>query len=198
MKIIKTLTLLWALMLPFMAAALSPQEVLKKAADKINTSAAITARFNGSTHGTLTSSGKKFSIVANGFGIWYDGKNMWTYSSNAGETSLTSPTPQELLETNPLEIIKANAAKYTATKVKESGSLYTLKLTPKSKADNVKTATLVIDTSTWFPSGIDITFTNNSRFAVNISSITAGQSPAASAFVYPESAYPGVEVVDLR
>ncbi len=109
------------LIMPFFAsAAITAQQAIDKAAKKIESAGALTAKFNGSMTGTLISSGKKFSIVADGFGVWYDGKDMWSFSSRAGETTLTSPTPSELLETNPLEIIKVNATKYTETKFSEN------------------------------------------------------------------------------
>ncbi len=187
------------LIMPFFAsAAITAQQAIDKAAKKIESAGALTAKFNGSMTGTLISSGKKFSIVADGFGVWYDGKDMWSFSSRAGETTLTSPTPSELLETNPLEIIKVNATKYTATKISENNGNYTLKLTPKTKGDNVKEATLVLNTATWLPTSINILFNNGSNFIINILSITEGGTAPASTFVYPQNTYPGIEVIDLR
>lgn len=191
-------TFLIAMLLPVMAWAYSAQEVVDKAAEKIRTAGAITAKFTGTADGTLVTSGKKFSIDARGFGIWYNGTDMWTYSQQTGETSLTSPTPSELMETNPLEIIKSYSNKFTASKLGEQGGKYTLKLTPKAKGGSVKAATLVIDTRTWLPASIDMVLSNGSRFTLNIKSITVGTAPAASSFEYPQKKYPGVEVVDLR
>lgn len=199
MSIRKIFSLCLLLALPLLAsAALTAQQVMDKAAKKIDGSGAITAKFTGSMTGTLISSGSKFSIVADGFGVWYDGKDMWTYSSRAGETTLTSPTPSELLETNPLEIIKVHSSKYNAAKVAESDGKYVLKLTPKSKTENVKEASLVIDTTTWFPAAINILFSNGSNFIINIISIKENSKAQASSFVYPRNQYPGIEVVDLR
>lgn len=199
MSIRKIFSFCILLILPILAsAAITAQQVMDKAAKKIGESGAITAKFTGSMTGTLVSSGSKFSIVADGFGVWYNGKDMWTYSSRSGETTLTSPTPSELLETNPLEIIKVHSAKYTATKVSDKDGKYILKLTPKAKGENVKEATLVIDTSTWYPASINILFANGSNFIINIMSIKEDKNSPASAFVYPQNLYPGIEVIDLR
>lgn len=194
----KFLTIMIALVLPAMAWALTAQEVLQRAASKIQTTGALTAKFTGSTAGTLVTSGKKFSIDAGGFGIWYNGSDMWTYSNQTGETTITTPTPAELLETNPMEIIKSYSSKFNATKVSEGQGKCTLKLTPKAKGENVRTATLVINTSTWLPSSIDLVMNNGSRFTLNIISITEGKAVSPACFEYPQKNYPGIEVVDLR
>ncbi len=194
----KILTAIISLLLPVMAWAYTAQEVLDKASEKIRTAGAITASFSGTADGTMVTSGKKFSIDAGGFGIWYNGTDMWTYSQQTGETTLTSPTPSELLETNPMEIIKSYSSKFTPTKLGDQGGKFTMKLTPKAKNSNVKAATLVIDTRTWLPASIDMVMSNGSRFTLNIKSITEGKAPAASSFEYPEKKYPGIEVVDLR
>ncbi len=194
----KIYTLIIALLLPVIAWAYSAQEVVDKAADKIRTVGSLTAKFSGTAEGTLLTSGKKFSIDAGGFGTWYNGTDMWTYSQQTGETTLTSPTPSELMETNPLEIIKSYSNKFSATKLGEQGGKFTLKLTPKTKGGSVKAATLVIDTRTWLPASIDMVMSNGARFTLNIKSITVGTPPAASSFEYPQKKYPGIEVVDLR
>lgn len=194
----KYIIIIIALLQPIMSWALTAQEVLQRAASKIQTTGALTAKFTGSTAGTLVISGKKFSIDAGGFGIWYNGSDMWTYSHQTGETTITTPTPAELLETNPMEIIKSYSSKFTATKVSEQQGKYTLKLTPKAKGENVKTATLVINTHTWLPSSIDMVMNNGSRFTLNIISITEDKAVAPARFEYPRNNYPGIEVVDLR
>lgn len=194
----KIYTLIIALLLPVIAWAYSAQEVVDKTAEKIRTVGSLTAKFSGTANGTLLTTGKKFSIDAGGFAIWYNGTDMWTYSQQTGETSLTSPTPSELMETNPMEIIKSYSDKFTPSKLGEQGGKYTLKLTPKAKGGSVKAATLVVDTRTWLPASIDMVMSNGSRFTLNIQSITTGTAPAASSFEYPEKKYPGIEVIDLR
>lgn len=186
------------LMLPFAASALTPTDVIDKAAKKLTSAGSVTAKFTGSASGTLIVSGDRFAMEAGGFGVWYNGQDMWTYSKKAGETSLTTPTRAELMESNPMAIIKGYKGQFNVAKVSQSGKLYTVKLTPKSRSSNIRTATVTINTSTWMPTAIDVIFTSNSRMTVNITSIKTGAAMAASAFAYPKSKYPGVEVVDLR
>lgn len=194
----KYLTLLITILLPIIALAQTPQEVLERASGKIQSVGNIIVKFSGSTAGTLLSSGKKFSIDTGGFGIWYNGSDMWTYSRQTGETTITTPTSSELIETNPIEIIKSYSNKFTVSKVSDERSIYTLKLSPKTKGDNVKTATLSINTRTWLPTSIDIVMNNGSRFTLNIISISEDKTISSESFEYPQKSYPGIEVVDLR
>lgn len=193
-----SISLILCLLSVMTCGAATAQDVLAKASEKLNAAKSLTANFSGSAAGTLTVSGDKFAITAGGFGIWYNGEDMWTYSKSAGETSITTPTPSELLETNPIEIIKSYSNKFDAEKVKEEGSNYTIKLTPKGKGNNVRSATLVINTKTWMPSSIDMIFANDTRMAINIDNISSNAAVAPNTFVYPAAKYPGIEVVDLR
>lgn len=191
-------TLLLAILAPIILLAADANTVLAKTAAKLTSAKSVTAKFSGSASGSITVSGSKFTMSAGGNGVWYDGTNMWTYSKKAGETSLTNPTQSELMESNPMEVIRNYKTSFNAKKVKEAGGLATLKLTPKKKGSSVKEATLVINTSTWLPSSIDVIFNNNQRMTFNISSISVGGALSSSTFVYPSASYKGVEVVDLR
>lgn len=172
--------------------------ILAKTAAKLTSAKSVTAKFSGSATGSITVSGSKFTMSAGGNAVWYDGTNMWTYSKKANETSLTNPTQVELLESNPMEVIRCYKTSFDARKIKDGGGKCTIKLTPKKKNTSVKSATLVVNTNTWMPASIDVVLSNNERMTFNITSITEGGIPAKSVFVYPVAKYKGVEVVDLR
>ena len=186
-------------------AGTTANDVLSKTSLKINSAKSLTAKFTAtasegkSTNGTLTISGRKFAMTADGYGVWYNGTDMWSYYANNKETSLTSPTDSELLEINPLMIVNQYAKNFKATIVSKSNNSYTVALTPISKSNTVRKAILVISTSTWLPTSIDATFSNNTSLKIKIISITEGKvAPAKSVFEYPKAKYTGVEVIDLR
>lgn len=190
--------LLAAIIAPLLLMAADANSVLAKTAAKLTSAKSVTAKFTGSASGSIVVSGNKFTMMAGGNGVWYDGTNMWTYSKKAGETSLTNPTQAELMESNPMEVIKAYKTSFNARKVSEKGDRCTIKLTPRKKGSSVKEATLTVNTSTWMPVSIDVIFSNSQRMTFNITSISEGGALSPSTFVYPASNYKGVEVVDLR
>lgn len=190
--------LLAAIIAPLLLMAADANSVLAQTAAKLTSAKSVTAKFTGSASGSIVVSGNKFTMMAGGNGVWYDGTNMWTYSKKASETSLTNPTQAELMESNPMEVIKAYKTSFNARKVSEKGDRCTIKLTPRKKGSSVKEATLTVNTSTWMPVSIDVIFSNSQRMTFNITSISEGGSLSPSTFVYPASNYKGVEVVDLR
>lgn len=190
--------ILLTILAPLLMMAADANTILAKASNKLTSAKSVTAKFTGSASGTITVSGSKFTMNAGGNGVWYDGTNMWTYSKKVNETSLSNPTQAELMESNPMEVIRCYKTAFDAKKIKEAGGKATLKLTPKKKGTSVKEATLVVNTSTWLPSSIDVIFSNNQRMTFNITSISVGGALSSSTFVYPASKYKGVEVVDLR
>lgn len=186
-------------------AVTTANDVLSKTSLKINSAKCLIANFTAtvaqgkSTKGTLTIAGRKFAMTTEGYGVWFNGTDMWSYYANNKETSLTTPTDGELLEINPLMIVNQYAKNFKATITAKSKSSYTVVLTPLSKSNSVRKATIVISASTWLPTSIDATFSNNTSLMIKINSITEGKNtPAKSLFEYQKEKYPGIDVIDLR
>lgn len=194
-----------ALIIPFALSATSAEEAMSKTAQKIADSPGIIAKFTAvgvnesSVGGTLTISKEKFSMVGADFGVWYNGDCLWSYTKQTGETTLSIPTSDELLEINPLDVISNYSAHYKASKLSDKNNKIIIKLTAKSKAISVQTAILSINTSTWLPEEITATFSNSSTMLISIASAkVSAAAPPQSTFQYPASKYPGIEVIDLR
>lgn len=186
------------------ALAVTADEAIAKAIAAINSAPAITARFtaampDGSSTGQMTLARERFAIVAGNYGVWYDGTDMCSYYSTTGEASLTTPTPEELMEANPFDIISHCKSNFKAAIISDKAGRCTLRLTPLSKKASVKTATITLDTRTWLPTRVNATFDNGSDMKIEISDAKVLKSaPAKSAFQFPKEKYPGVEIIDLR
>lgn len=198
------LTIILAAVLPVAASAASAKQTLDKTCAKINGAGSVTAKFtaeyNGApVSGSITIAKQKFNMVGPDFGTWYNGNDLWSYSKQAGETTLTYPIGDELLEINPFDIIRNYSSMYTASKVSESNGQCVVKLQSIKQGQMVSVALVTIDTSTWLPTAIDATFTNGTSMKIAISDAkVSDKAPAASVFEYPADKYPGVEVIDLR
>lgn len=199
----KFLILMLAVMMPQMIFALTPDETLQKARQKIAGAKSLSADFkmtlNGATYsGKIQSKGSKFSIVSNVSSSWYDGTNMWTYNAASKETTLFKPTASELSEANPLLYI-SGAGNYnvTASKTKKKG-LETVVLVPKKAGTGVKNVMIHLNSSTFLPSQIEITPSSGQKITVTVSNIKLNPTISDSQFTYPKSSYKNVKVVDLR
>lgn len=200
----KILTIMLAAILPFAASAASAKQALDKASANINGAGSVTASFTatsdgGTVYGTITIAKQKFNMIGQDFGVWYNGTDLWSYSKQAGETTLSNPVGDELLEINPFDILRSYSSMFSVYKVSEANGKCVVRLQSSKPGQMVSSALVTIDTSTWLPTAIDATFTNGMSINIAIADAkVSDKAPAASAFEYPANKYPGIEVIDLR
>ncbi|MDE6561892.1 MAG: outer-membrane lipoprotein carrier protein LolA [Muribaculaceae bacterium] len=186
------------------SAAETADGMLKKAAASINGSTGLTASFTldyGSQKisGTMKAAGKKFSLQTSSTSTWYDGKSMWTYNAKNAETTLMTPTPQEVAEANPLSLVNTYSANFTAAFAKsQTKGAKTIVLTPKSKKLGYQSVHVTIPDGSTFPSKLVVIPTSGQKMTVSITQVKNGQKLPDATFVYPKAKYPKAEIVDLR
>ncbi len=204
MKIIKCLLLLSFLVTSLAMTAATPDEILKKATDKVNSAKGITGAFNingnGQTlSGKLYVAGSRFHISTPSYSVWYNGKNMWSYNSSSKETTLIQPTSSELQETNPLEYMKTYSKEFSAKfAAKKSTGKYIIDLTPISRRSSMKNVQITLNSVSLKPEKFVITAKNNSITIISVRSLEYNSSLKPGIFEYPKNKYPKVEIIDLR
>lgn len=206
MRYFKTLVALLAILaiLPVHGAgALTATQVAQKVAAAVNASnglkVAYTLTVNGkASKGTLLSQGTKFALTMPQISSWYNGTALYTLNPKTQETTVVTPTAQELLESNPMLYVKGGGSGYTCTfsPVKRNGK-YVVDLVPKTERGTLRKLTVTVAADTFRPERIVVT-AGNTTTTVDITQFTPGVSIPASAFEYPAAKYPRVEVVDLR
>lgn len=187
----------------FCAPQLTPEQVAQKTAAVISSSGGIEVSFTlqsagQSGKGEIKSSGSKFMVSLPGISNWYNGKDLYTYNSKTGETTVVAPTARELLEVNPLLYVKNGASgyDYSFSTVKRNGK-YVIDLTPKNKKSEIKKMTFTINSTSFEIERISVT-TSGGVTIVDINSFKKNMPIKASEFEYPKSKYPKAEIVDLR
>ena len=88
----------------------SASTIMQRCADKFKATPALTARFAIANtakpvSGTFTMSRSRFRLSTPPMSIWYDGKTQWTYIADNKEVNISEPTREELMESNPFEVI---------------------------------------------------------------------------------------------
>ncbi|MDE7409103.1 MAG: outer membrane lipoprotein carrier protein LolA [Muribaculaceae bacterium] len=185
-------------------AAETADALLRKAAAAVNGAGGLTASFTldygqQKVTGTLKASGKKFVLQTSSVSTWYDGKSMWTYNARNNETTLMTPTTQEVNEANPLSIVNTYSASFVAAFAKSQiKGCRTIVLTPKSKQSGYKSVHVTIPDGSAFPSKLVVIPASGQKVTVSISQVKSGQKLPDQTFVYPRSKYPKAEIVDLR
>ena len=107
--------------------------------------------------GELSMHGPCFKVEMFNIEAAYDGKTMYMYSPETDELTLTNPTEQELLESNPLLYAKAlvpvcNIVERTS----QDGSQTIVTLTPKDRSIGINRFVLKIRNSDLMPLSVEI------------------------------------------
>ena len=181
----------------------TPQQILNKAISSIVSAKGVEAKFtiyNSGYSGTgeIKSLGKKFHVILPDVEVWYNGKDLYTYNKRISETTVVTPTPEELSESNPLAYVSGASDNYNVafSTVKKAGS-EVLELTPKKRSE-IKRITLTLKKTDSAPEKIVVEPKNGNPIRADIGSFKTGMNFSESEFNYPESKYPKVEIVDLR
>lgn len=107
--------------------------------------------------GKITMQGNKFLLTMFGLEAAYDGKTMYMYSAETDELTLSNPTEQELLETNPFLYAKALVGVCNMTERASSDGAQTIvTLTPKDQSIGINRFTLRVRNNDLMPLSIEI------------------------------------------
>lgn len=105
--------------------------------------------------GAIVMSGDKFRLDMFNLEAAYDGKTMYMYSAETDELTLSNPTEQELVETNPLLYAKALVPVCNVTE-RTSNEQTIITLTPKDQSIGINRFTLRIRTADLMPLSAEI------------------------------------------
>ena len=202
MSIRKLLILSILLVAPAMSA-LTATEVLDKVVGNFlnapSISISLTAQAGKtSMAGQLVMAREKFKYKSGAMDVYYDGTTQWTVDGSSKEISLTNPTLNELSEINPLAFVTSYKKNYSVSMVSQSGGTYTVKLTANKKSAFVRSAQVVVNSSTWMPTQVNAVLANGQSMTVRITSATKGKALTINDFRFNPKSKPDFEVIDLR
>ena len=185
------------------AAQPSAQSSINKMIDAIKKYPSLEIGFsvwnNGnSISGSMNVAGKCFYLSTPDMQIWYDGKTQWSYAPSVGEVNITTPTAEELAQSNPISILSNLNSRFTFRRLKALTGEEKIELTPKKQTSDLASAILILDSSTSLPKGLSIKDSKSRITTIKISMLKGGKTMPASAYRFNSVAYPGVEIVDLR
>lgn len=185
------------------AAQPSAQSSINKMVDAIKQHPSLDIVFtvwsnSSSISGSMSVAGKCFYLSTPEMKIWYDGKTQWSYAPSAGEVNVTTPTAEELAQSNPISILSNLNNSFTFRRLKAIAGQEKIELMPKKQSYDFASAVLTIDSMTSLPKELLIKDSKSKTTTITISTIKGGKTKPAGAFRFNSASYPGVEVVDLR
>lgn len=201
-RLFAVIALIAGLCLP-LSATQNATQILDKAAANAKSAKSLKASYTiiADGHrqsGTLTIAGDRFIISSPQISSWYDGKTQWTYSTQTGEVNITEPTPEELQQVNPFAIISSFRKLYKASLLKSAAGKHRISLTAINPKTDIKSVVLTLDSSSLYPTDIELTMGNKRKVGIKVNSVSAGLAIPVTDFRFDPKKHPGIPVVDLR
>ena len=152
----------------------------------------------GSDNGMLIMSKRLFKVESPSISTWFDGKTQWTYVTDNNEVNVTEPTGEELMESNPFEVISMFGTHFNCRTLQSSPGNNIVELVSKMPGMSISSAKVTISKSTGWPTAMTIVFDGGNSTSISINKVTVGQALPASQFKYDRSLHPKAEIIDLR
>ena len=132
--------------------------------------------------------------------VWYDGTNLWTYTTESGELMLTEPTAEDLYSISPYAAL-ANYKNLFNVKLlaKNKNGVNSVKLLPKNSDTIFKQIVLTANNKTNYIIKVEFYFSNGFTNIVYLNYNKFGYKYSDATFKYDMSILPkGTPLVDLR
>lgn len=184
-------------------AAMTADQVLAKVASALTTppSVSVTFTFSGNGQageGAMTVCRNLFTYNAQDLAVWYDGANQWALQRSAGEVTVTEPTAEELIESNPFSIITGYRQHFTGKLLSAPKGMYKIELTAKRRHQAIRSAIITVNAKTFVPELIEATMGQNVKTTVRVKSFIKGKALPKTFFQFNPKLNPKVRINDLR
>lgn len=186
-------------------AADNAAAILGKASAKLRAAQSIKANYTltssagaGIVRGEMLLADNKFRITSPQYTSWFDGTTQWVLNIPDNEVNISTPTAQELQMVNPIMVLNRFSREYTATLLKSPKTQYVLRLTAKRKNSDIRQAVVTLSSSTLLPENITLTASNGTTVTIKLAGLKTGAKLADTYFRFTPSAYPNVDIIDLR
>lgn len=148
--------------------------------------------------GRMVVEGNKFFLTTPEMKVWFDGKTQWSYLHSAEEVNITTPTPQEVSQSNPLAILSSLDRTFTLRRVTAPAGVDKIEINPGRANSEFKSAVLTIDSSTSMPKELAIVGADGATTVITITKLIRGNAKPISTYRFNPKTMPNVEIVDLR
>lgn len=159
----------------------------------------------GTTNGTLTVSGKRFTARVGDQELYFDGTTLWNYQPQNNEVTIERLDPdQPNVLSNPSRLLNVDPGDYTHRSLPDVSTaggkkLRVVELTPKAQTQDYTTLTLYIDPETALLKRISIATPSSDRpIEMTLRKLQTNVPVSEATFRFDSKAHPGVEVIDFR
>lgn len=185
------------------ASAQSAAQLMRAVADKVASAPSVEVQFtvngpDGPIQGNAVLSGAYFTLSTPVLQVWYDGRTQWTMLCSSREVSITEPTAEEVMESNPFAILRDYSSRYSVRRLPDVGNRKRVQLTPlRGVETDIQRAIVLIGPDGW-PAGAEVHYADNRVLGAAVDHIAAGAAKPQSSFRYNPALTTASEIIDLR
>ena len=152
--------------------------------------------------GEITIRGEKYRLSIMGMEIWFDGTSTYTYMPDVSEVIISDPDENGGLMSNPAELFTLYHEEFRYRLIdeisREGKRLYEIDLHPLDRNHDFHTVKLFIETENNFIHSAVIAGKDGNRYTLKVNDYSTDKQVLDSFFVFDESDYPDLEIIDMR
>ena len=201
----KTLILIIGLMLCINLSAQNAEEFLNNVIEKTKSYNDISIVFNykiinkeagiyENMSGYASMKGDSYKLNVDGQEMISNGKVLWTHLTDDQEVMISEVTEDN--NASPLAIIEAISKNITVSFVENNAEVKTIEI-KENEGENFEIIVLTTDKDLRIKK-VHAYFSDGNEFVYEITEFTTNQNLPDSMFIFNESHYPNVEVIDMR
>ncbi len=149
--------------------------------------------------GKLVMQADKFHLDTDLLSLWFNGSTQWVYMKEIKEVNISSPTVEELTETNPMMMIKTQKAN---CRISMSGNKdaknHSIVFKPKSSNADFTKLIIQIDKASKQLKSVKIEQANAATNEITFRNFQKDATICSKMFNFDQTKYKGVVINDLR
>lgn len=158
--------------------------------------------FSDEYDGEVKMKGNKYKLNIMGMESWFDGSSTYTYMPDANEVIISDPDEDGGLMSNPTEIFTLYHEEFNyrlANELTMEGKkLFEIDLYPLDRNHNFHTVKLFINQDDYLLHSAVIASKDGNRYTLIVNDLDNSSNIPDSFFVFNESDYPDLEIIDMR
>lgn len=149
--------------------------------------------------GELTIDNLRFRVHMNGIETIYDGLTQWVYISENNEVTISEPSRDELVESNPMMMIEHYMSRHRINLDNEQlPDAHVVNFFPKDpKSCDFFKISFIIDNTTYLPRQMTMSLRTGDKITIKWNSFKPTEAEK-SIFVFNTAEYPDIEINDMR
>jgi outer membrane lipoprotein-sorting protein len=134
--------------------------------------------------------------------IWFDGETQWVWMKDVNEVNISNPSAQEIATISPLALLGMYKNGYTLkaprSQTMNGKNVYVVEMIPATSNKEFKAVKTAIEKNSYTLVQVILTMKNGMTNKIDITDYNANHLLSDATFKFDVTAYPKVQIIDLR